>query len=330
MVAQAGIDYLKGVTPGLAIQFLMISMFATLRGTGIVKPTMIIQFITVVLNILFAAVLTIGWLTGKPYGAFGAGLATTLATICGVIISAYYFHKHEKYVSFHREQIKPNAEVLKRLIFIGLPIGLEFFFMSLVMGVMYWVIRKFGADAQAGLAEGQAAMRFIMLPAMAVAFAAAPIAGQNFGARKPERVREAFNWTVVLSIGIMLALTVFCQFGSHLLMHIFTYDEAVVSVGATMLIITSWNFVANGIIFSCSSMFQGLGNTWPTISSSIIRLFVFIAPVIWLSQQPHFELVHVWYLSVCSMFLQAIVSFTLLRREFRRKLTNLAPAPQPA
>ena len=81
VVAQAGIDYLTGVTPGLGIQFLMISMFATLRGTGIVKPTMIIQFITVVLNILFAAVLTIGWLTGKPYGAFGAGLATTLATI---------------------------------------------------------------------------------------------------------------------------------------------------------------------------------------------------------------------------------------------------------
>ena len=330
VVAQAGIDYLKGVTPGLGIQFLMISMFATLRGTGIVKPTMIIQFITVGLNILFAAVLTIGWLTGRPYGAFGAGLATTLATIVGVIISAYYFHKHEKYVSFHREQVKPNAEVLKRLLFIGLPIGLEFFFMSLVMGVMYWVIRKFGADAQAGLAEGQGAMRFIMLPAMAVAFAAAPIAGQNFGARKPERVRETFNWTVGMSIAIMLSLTVFCQFGSRLLMHMFTYDEAVVSVGATMLVITSWNFAANGIIFSCSSMFQGLGNTWPTIGSSIIRLFVFIAPAIWLSQQPHFDLVHVWYLSVCSMFLQAVVSFTLLRREFRIKLGNLAPTPQPA
>ena len=203
--------------------------------------------------------------------------------------------------------------------------------MALVMAVMYYVIRDFGADAQAGLAEGQGAMRFIMLPAMAVAFAAAPIAGQNFGARNPERVRETFNWTVGLSIGIMLALSVFCQFGSHLLMHIFTYDEAVVSVGATMLMITSWSFAANGIIFSCSSMFQGLGNTWPTISSSIIRVFVFIAPVLWLSTQPHFDLVHVWYLSVCSMFLQAVVSFALLRREFRRKLTNLAPAqPMPA
>jgi putative MATE family efflux protein len=329
-VRQAGIDYLRGVTPGLGIQFLMIAMFATLRGTGIVKPTMIIQFITVGLNILFAAILTIGWLTGKPYGAFGAGLATTLATICGVIISAYYFHRHEKYVSFHREQTRPNGEVLRRLLFIGLPIGLEFMFMSLVMGVMFLVIRDFGANAQAGLAEGQGALRFIMLPAMCVAFAAAPIAGQNFGARKPDRVRETFHWAIGLSIGIMLILTIFCQFGSHLLMHIFTHDEEVVAIGATMLMITSWNFAANGIIFSCSSMFQGLGNTWPTIGSSIIRVFVFIVPALWLSMQPHFELVHVWYLSVCSMFLQALVSYALLRREFNRKLTNLAPVPQPA
>jgi putative MATE family efflux protein len=328
VVAQAGIDYLMGVTPGLAAQFLMISLFATLRGTGIVKPTMIIQFITVGLNILFAAVLTIGWLTGKPFGPFGAGLATTLATFVGLGISAYYFHEHEKYVSFHREQTRPNAEIWKRLFTIGLPIGLEFFFMSLVMGVMYWVIRKFGATAQAGLAEGQGAMRLILLPAMAVAFAAAPIAGQNFGARKPDRVRETFRWTVGISVAIMLTLTVFCQFASHLLMHIFTHEEAVVAVGATMLMISSWNFAANGIIFSCSSMFQGLGNTWPTIGSSVIRLFVFIVPVLWLSTQPNFELVDVWYLSVCSMFLQAVVSFLLLRREFRKKLV-IAPAASP-
>ena len=324
VVAQAGIDYLLGVTPGLALQFLMISMFATLRGTGIVAPTMAIQFITVALNILFAAILTIGWLTGHPFGAFGAGLATTLATLVGVIISAYYFHTHEKYVKFHREQTKPVAEVWKRLIFIGLPIGLEFMFMSLVMIVMYWAIRRFGADAQAGLAEGQGALRFIMLPAMAVAFAAAPIAGQNFGARKPDRVRETFKWTVGVSVVIMLCLTLFCQFGSHLLMHIFTHEDAVVSVGATMLAITSWNFAANGIIFSCSSMFQGLGNTWPTIASSVIRLFIFIVPVIWLSQQPEFKLEHVWYLSVASMFLQAVVALTLVRREFGRKLGPVA------
>jgi Na+-driven multidrug efflux pump len=113
-------------------------------------------------------------------------------------------------------------------------------------------------------------------------------------------------------------------------MHIFTKEEAVVLVGTQMLMISSWNFAANGVIFSCSSMFQALGNTWPTIGSSAVRLAVFVLPTLWLSTRPGFELVQVWHVSVASMFLQAIVSFILVRREFGRKLgavTVMAPGP---
>jgi len=318
--AQAGIDYLYWFAPGLGLQFAMVAMFATLRGTGIVKPTMILQIVSVLLNVALAPVLIAGWGTGKPMGPAGAGLASTIATFVGVVLSAYYFHRHEKYVSIHREQMRAQPAVVRQILFIGLPVGMEFFLMSIVMGVIYWVIRDFGAAAQAGFGVGQGVMRIIMLPAMAVAFAAAPIAGQNFGAGRPERVRQTFKWTVTYSVLIMLLLTALCQFESQLFVHIFTTEAAVVAVGVQLLVISSWNFAANGVIFSCSSMFQALGNTWPSIGSSAVRLAVFIGPVLWLSTRPGFQLVHVWYLSVMSMFLQAVVSMLLLRREFARKL----------
>ncbi len=120
-------------------------------------------------------------------------------------------------------------------------------------------------------------------------------------------------------------LTVVCQFASPFFMHIFTNEEAVVSVGVTMLVITSWNFAANGVIFSCSSMFQALGNTWPNIMSSAVRVLVFVVPALWLSTRPGFQLVHVWYVSLASMFLQAVISFTLVRIEFARKLAPASP-----
>ena len=176
------------------------------------------------------------------------------------------------------------------------------------MAIIYWLIRDFGSPAQAGFGVAQGVMRIIMLPAMAVAFAAAPIAGQNFGARRPERVRETFRWTVVISVLLMMLLTVVCQFASPFFMHIFTTEEAVVAVGVQMLVITSWNFAANGIIFSCSSMFQALGNTWPTIVSSAVRVTIFVVPALWLSTRPGFELVDVWYVSLASMFVQAAIS----------------------
>jgi putative MATE family efflux protein len=317
---QAGVDYLHWFAPGLGLQFMMIAMFSTLRATGMVKPTMFLQMATVGINILLAPVLIAGWGTGHAMGPAGAGLASSIAVAAGVVLSAYYFHAHEKYVEIHREQMRFQPAVIGRLVQIGLPVGLEFVLMAIVMAVIYWVIRDFGAAAQAGFGVGQGVMRIIMLPAMAVAFAAAPIAGQNFGARKSARVRETFRWTVAVSIVFMLALTVLCQFESEWFMRIFTDELPVIAVGAEMLLISSWNFAANGVIFSCSSLFQALGNTWPTIVSSAVRLVVFIVPALWLTTRPSFELRHVWYVSVATMFLQAVLSYTLLRREFRLKL----------
>ncbi|MBV8305884.1 MAG: MATE family efflux transporter, partial [Gammaproteobacteria bacterium] len=50
-------------------------------------------------------------------------------------------------------------------------------------------------------------------------------------------------------------------------------------------------------------------------------------PAVWLSRQPHFFLMQVWILSVTTVTLQAITSFTLLMREFRRKLPRAGGVP---
>jgi MATE family, multidrug efflux pump len=66
--------------------------------------------------------------------------------------------------------------------------------------------------------------------------------------------------------------------------------------------------------------------------SSASRLVTFALPVLWMSTQPHFELIHVWFVSVASVALQAIFSLWLVRREFRLRLPTAAvsaPAQSP-
>ena len=62
----AGIAYLRWFMPGLALQFALVAMGSALRGTGIVKPTMIVQVLALLLNIVLAPVLIAGWGTGRP------------------------------------------------------------------------------------------------------------------------------------------------------------------------------------------------------------------------------------------------------------------------
>jgi Na+-driven multidrug efflux pump len=221
----------------------------------------------------------------------------------------------------------PRLKIWLRVFNIGLPAGGEFALMFGYMAIIFWIIRTFGSAAQAGFGVGSRVMHAIFLPAMAVAFATAPIVGQNFGAQRMERVRAAFRSSAFMTCGVMLLLTLICQWRSASLIRPFSTETGVVAVGAQFLTIISWNFVASGIIFTCSSTFQGLGNTWPSLASSASRLITFVGPAIWLSLQPWFQIRHLWYMSVATVTVQALTSLFLVRREFRRRLKPALARP---
>ena len=320
---EAGITYLYWFLPGLALQFALVAMGSALRGTGIAKPTMLVQMLTVLLNALLAPIFIAGWLTHKPLGVAGAGLASSISIAVGVVLMYLYFARLEKYVAFDPAMFRARLATWKRILRIGLPPGGEFALMFVYLGVIYWVIRHFGASAQAGFGIGMRVMQAIFLPAMAVAFAVAPIAGQNFGGGHGHRVRETFRAAAILGSAIMFALTLLCQWRPEWFIRGFTTDPAVIAVGTEYLRIISWNYVASGLIFTCSGLFQALGNTVPALLTSATRLVTFVVPAIWLSTWPGFELKHLWFLSVTTVTLQTLLSLWLLRGELRKRLMVL-------
>jgi putative MATE family efflux protein len=316
----AGTTYLVWFMPGLALQFALIAMSSALRGTGIVQPTMVVQLATVLLNCILAPVLIGGLGTGHPLGVAGAGLASTLSVAAGVAILAVYFVRLEKYVAFHREQWRPRLATWRQILNIGAPAGGEFALMFVYMSVILSVIAPFGAAAQAGFGIGTRVMQAVFLPVMAISFAVAPVAGQNFGARNAARVRRTFRDAALIGGGLMILVGAGCWAFAPRLVGVFASAPRVQDVGATFLRFACWNFVMSGLIFTCSGMFQALGNTWPAIASSATRLVTFALPVLWLARLPGFRIEYVWYLSVATVWLQALLSFGLVRREMDRRL----------
>ena len=318
--ASAGAAYLYWYTPGLALQFALVAMGSALRGTGIVRPTMVVQMLTVMMNTVLAPILISGWLTHHPFGTAGAGLASSISVAFGVVCLWLYFVRLEHYVALNPREWRPRWGLIGRMLNIGLPAGGEFLMLFVIIGVIYLVIRQFGPAAQAGFGIGGRVMQALFLPVVAIAFAVTPVAGQNFGAGRFDRVRETFRTAAILCSVLMLLITLVCQWHPEWFIYPFSRAPEVVAVGAPYLRIISWNFIATGLIFSCSGVFQALGNTWPSLLSSASRLLTFVVPVVLLSRQPHFSLMEVWYLSVATVTLQALTSLALLMREFRRKL----------
>ena len=128
----------------------------------------------------------------------------------------------------------------------------------------------------------------------------------------------------------MLLMTLFTQWRPEMLLSPFTSDPQALAVAAEYLRIASWNFVASGVVFTCSSMFQGLGDTRPSLIASGSRLFTFAAPAIWLANQPGVTLHTFWLLSVASVYLQMLLALVLLRHQLKVKLNGLIPRTAPA
>ena len=323
-------DYLLWFIPAMSLQFAMVAMGSALRGTGNFKPGMIVQTTTVVVNMVLAPILIFGWLTGYPMGVAGAAISTLVAVVVGVVWLSRYFTSSNEFLHFRRADWRPRFETWASMLKIGLPAGAEFALTAVYLFIVYTVCRPFGASAQAAFGIGLRLVQSMFLPVVALAFAAGPVAGQNVGAGKADRVRTTFLSAVGMAVAGTAVSGLIGYVWAEPLMRVFSHDPDVVRIGVEYLHIVAWSFIASGVVFVSSSMFQALGNTVPPLITSVSRITLIAIPIIVLSRQPGFDLKTIWYLSAFGVALQMVANLLLLRREFQRRFAPQLATDQPS
>jgi putative MATE family efflux protein len=311
--------YLQWFLPALALQFVLATMAAALRGTGAFRAPMLVQVATVVVNILLAPLLIFGWGLGVEMGAAGAAVATLVAVTVGIVWLGSQFLREDAFLRFDAADAGPDPAIWRPLIGIGLPTGAEFGLMVFYMIAVYAVARPFGAEAQAGFGIGQRLVQALFLPVVALGFSVAPVAGQNVGAKRFDRVRATLRTGIGLAVPLMLVVGAACQFLAPAFVRVFSKDPAVIAVGGDYLRIISWGFWASAIVFVTSSLFQALGRTVPPMLTSALRTVAVFVPVFWLAARPGFDLHAIWYLSVASLLLHSGANLLLVRAQIRRQ-----------
>src|SRR6185503_2861865 len=110
-----------------------------------------------------------------------------------------------------------------------------FALMAVYLFVVYAISRPFGSAAQAGFGIGMRVIQSGFMPVVALGFAVAPVAGQNFGARLADRVKATFKDAAILAMAASLAFGVVCQLVPGGMIRAFSKDPAVIAVGTQYL-----------------------------------------------------------------------------------------------
>ena len=318
--------YLRWFVPSMALQFPLMIMGSALGGTGNMKPGTLAQIGSAILNMVLAPLLIFGWLGLPRLGIAGAGLATFLSVAVAVLGLWLYFLRPQTYLRLRPREWRTRPATGWRIVKIGLPSAMEFGLMACYLLFVAVLLRPFGAAEQAAFGIGQRLLQAAMMPVMSISFAASAVAGQNYGARLGQRVRETFSASLRLGLACTVVLFAVGELFPTALIGIFSSEPAVVEGGIVFLRVLSINLMAVAVAFASFGVLSGLGNTLPTLISSATRIFLIVVPAWILSYHEGFRPLWLWVISVGATVVQMLMNLYFLRRELHKRLGPPLPA----
>jgi len=279
-----GVEYFQVFSVSFLPMLLLFVIGSCFRGTGDTKTPMLVMVQSTFLNLILDPLLIFGLLGLPRLGVRGAAIASLLAQLLALGVYGYLIFVKGSPMRLSRSW-RPDLGLVRRSLAIGLPSGLTFYLLALNLFITYRVASVYGTPALASIGIGGRIVQAVYLPAVAITSAVAAMVGQNYGARNFLRVREAFLLGLGLTAGVMLLGTGVCLVFPAFLIGVFSADQEVIGYGVAYLTVVSLGNVVVGTIMVSSSVFQGLGKTYPSLVAALLdnalfALLVFTLPVL--------------------------------------------------
>lgn len=249
-------EYMICCTIGLPFMFGYVMVAAMLRGMGESKKPMIFIAIASVLNVVLDVVLV-----GLGMGPLGAALATVIAQGVSFITSVVYLWKKRDELGFRFELslLVPDGRNLRLLLKLGVPMMIQSCAISISALFVSSHINAYGVVASAVTGVGAKLSSIANIVAMALSQAGATIVGQNFAARKFDRVKRLVYTTAGVAFGFSAVLSAIMIAGPEMVFSIFSQDPEVLAMSHAYVLIAVLNFISCATRAPSTALCNGMG-----------------------------------------------------------------------
>ena len=202
-----------------------------LRAVGDSKRPLYFLIVSSVVNVVFDLVFVIVF----KMGVAGVAWATILAQFISAALALLSLAKSDGDYKFVIRDLRMDWMVLKKVVRIGLPAGLQMAITSFSNVFVQSYINAFGSSCMAGWTSYSKIDQFILLPMQSLSLSATTFVGQNLGAGKLARAKKGTRVSLVLSIAITAVLTVLLLIFSKQMLLLFTQDDNVLYYGGIFI-----------------------------------------------------------------------------------------------
>jgi len=301
-----------------------------LRAIGDSRTPLYFLIFSSLLNVA----LDLAFVLGLNAGVAGVAWATVISQIVSALLCISYMLKKYPNLCPNREAWKFDGAIFRDYLRIGLPMCVQSAVLSVGDMIITAVINSHGADIVAAYTIGSKVQNLATITFSNIAFSFSVYAGQNFGAKKYDRIKDGLKKGLLLISGLALVSSVVVIVFARQLAMIFmdkNAAETVLEAAISMIRIQGALFVALGAIWALNSALRGIGAVKVTLVSSMVELASKIGLSLLL---PLFlDYIGIWMAAPIGWILGLIPSLFFLFRWFKnpeRPLKTKKPAASSA
>ena len=279
-------QYLRIIFIAVPSMYFYNFLMMTLRGAGDSRTPFFFMAFSVVMDIVLNPLLIFGVGPFPRMGIAGSATSTLIAQTVALfaLIFTLYKRKHFLRLTSHELKfLKPDAEILRSLVFKGLPMGLQMIVISTSAIIMIHMVNEYGSKTTAAYGAATQLWTYVQMPAMAIGAAVSSMAAQNVGASLWDRVSRIAKVGVVYNFLLSGTLIAVIYLFNHGALGLFLPSDAeALSLAQHLNGIAVWSFMFFGVTFVLFGVVRATGAVIPPLVILFISMWLFRPPFAWL------------------------------------------------
>lgn len=312
-IISMGLTYANRAFLFSVIIMLGISFEKIFQAVGRMKVAMISMMLGFVTNIVLDPLMIFGIGPFAKMGMAGAAYATGIGQTVTLISYIAFLVFSPINISFKKENISFNKELMVRLYSVGIPASLNMALPSLLISALNGILASFSEKYVLVLGAYYKLQTFIYLTANGIIQGIRPIISFNYGAGERKRVQSTFNTTLCLTAGVMGVGVILSLIIPGQMIGLFTANSETVQIGVNALRIICIGFVFSAVSVTCCGVLEALGKGMSSFTVSLMRYAVVIIPAAFIFSR-FMGAQGVFWAFPTAEIITAVVSYFIYRR----------------
>ena len=281
--AQAfAVPYLRIIFIAVPSMYFYNFLMMTMRGAGDSRTPFFFMAFSVVMDIVLNPLLIFGVGPFPRMGIAGSATSTLIAQTIALFALIFTLYKRKHFLRLTRHELKflkPDPEILRSLVFKGLPMGLQMIVISTSAIIMIHMVNDYGSKTTAAYGAATQLWTYVQMPAMAIGAAVSSMAAQNVGAKLWDRVSRITKVGVVYNFLLSGMLIALIYLFNHAALGLFLPSDAeALSLAQHLNSIAVWSFMFFGVTFVLFGVVRSTGAVMPPLVILFISMWLFRPP----------------------------------------------------